>query len=162
LRSSRRVARYAATGMSVAILALFAPNAMIAQQTPGLDYRAPASLTANSMARLRLGVSTREIRGDERAVSPTTTSRAYWRSDNYNPVGLDSAAASHVRQRLTHTTIGAVSGAAIGAAIGALVAARPAGQGCHDLCSNRGIGVVYFGAVGLLTGAVIGAVWPTR
>lgn len=160
MRSSRRVARYAATGMSVAILAVFAPNVMIAQQTPGLDYRAPVSLTTNSMARLRLGVSARESRGDERAVSPTMTSRAYL-SPRDDPVGLDSAPASHVRQRLAHTTIGAVSGAAIGAAIGALAAARPAGQGCHDLCSNRGFGVAYSGAVGLLAGAVIGAVWPT-
>lgn len=161
MRLSRCIAEYAAAAMSITILTIIAPPTMIAQQAPGMDDHLPISLTTGYTASVRLGASAREIDGDHRIVPFTTTLRTYRPSHNYS-VGLDSATASRMRQRLTHTAIGAVGGAAIGAAIGALAAVRPAGQDCHDLCSNRGFGVVYIGAVGLLTGAIIGAVWPTH
>ena len=161
LRSNLRIVWCGASGMSIALLAIFAPLAMVAQQTPGSGYRSPISLTTSSVAPLRLGVSGRNSNRGERVVSLTTTLRTHGSAHN-DPAGLDTAASRRVRQRLTHTAIGAVSGAAVGTAIGALAAASPPGQNCHDLCSNRGIGVAYLGGVGLLTGAVVGAVWPTH
>jgi hypothetical protein len=159
--SNRRIAQYAVSGLSIAILTVAAPRTGIAQPTPRLDYQPPAPIAPSSLAPLRLGVSAREAGGEDRIVPLAATSRTYRPSRSYL-AGLDSAAARRMRQRLIHTAIGAIGGAAIGTAIGALATARPAGQGCHELCSNRGIGVVYLGVAGLLAGAVTGAVWPTH
>lgn len=157
--STRRIAQHAAIRISITILTVFAPGILVAQQAPGVDGRSPVSLTVSSIAHLRFGISAKESRDGGRALSLTTTSPTYSPYRNYS-VGLDSAAAGRMRRRLTHTAIGAVSGVVIGTAIGALVAARPAEQDCHDLCSNRGVGIVYVGAIGLVAGAVIGAVRP--
>jgi hypothetical protein len=165
MSSSRRVVRHAVSCMSLVILTVAAPYALIAQPALRMNYLSPISLPARYSVRVRLGISatdmSRETYAGERVVPLTTILRTYRPSHDYR-TGLDSTAARRVRQRLMHTAIGAVSGVAIGTAIGALIAARPTGQRCQDLCSNRGFGIAYSGAVGLLAGAVTGAAWPVR
>jgi hypothetical protein len=163
--SNRRTVRHAVSRMSIAILMVAAPHALIAQPALRTDYLSPTSFSTGYSARIRLGISatemSRETYAGERVVPLTTTLRTYRPSHDYH-AGLDSTAARSVRQRLMHTAIGAVSGAAVGTAIGALATARPTGRECQDLCSHRGFGIAYSGAVGLLAGAVIGAVWPAH